>query len=63
MLYRRGPEDIEGTIVVSGSKLTLYFPDSEPQTYRWSVESYEVSGYSFTNLSLDGFTYVRQDSP
>jgi hypothetical protein len=63
VLYRRGSADIEGTVVVSGKTLTLYFPGSEPQRYRWSIESYEVSGYSFSNLSLDGFTYVRQDAP
>jgi hypothetical protein len=63
VLYRRGSEDIEGTVVVSGSTLILYLPGSAPQRYRWTVESFEVAGMQFSNLSLDGFSYVRQDSP
>ena len=63
VLYRRGTEDVQGTVVIRGSVLTMYFPGVAPQKYRWSVESYEVSGYAFSNLYLDGFTYVRQDSP
>lgn len=63
VLYRRGDDDIEGTVVVEGDKLTLHFPGSAPQTYRWSTDSYSLEGYTFSNLYLDGFTYVRQDSP
>lgn len=64
VLYRRLSEDIVGTAVADGDTLTLYFPDLSPQAYRWSVDdSYELDGYTFANLYLDGFTFVRQDSP
>ena len=62
-LYRRGSTDLEGTVVVEGTTMTLYFDGMAPQEYRWSVDSYEVEGYSFSNLYLDGFSFVRQDSP
>jgi hypothetical protein len=63
VLYRRGSTDLEGTVVVNGKVLTLYLVGMAPQEYRWSVDSYKVEGYSFSNLYLNGFTYVRQDSP
>jgi hypothetical protein len=63
VLYRRGSTDLEGTVVVNGKVLTLYFVGMAPKEYRWSVDSYKVEGYSFSNLYLNGFTYVRQDSP
>ena len=43
--------------------MTLYFDGMAPQEYRWFVDSYELEGYPFSNLHLDGFTFVRQDSP
>ena len=57
----RAGMNLEGTVVVRGSTLTLYFPGMTPQSSRWSTDSYSVEGYRFSNLHLDGYTYVRQD--
>ncbi|MDQ3764819.1 MAG: hypothetical protein M3460_25855 [Actinomycetota bacterium] len=48
-------------MVVEQDTLTLYFLGLAPQEYRWSTDSYSVDGYAFSNLYLDGYTYVRQD--
>ncbi len=63
VLYRRGPVDVEGTVVVEGDVLTLYLEDTAPQQYRWSTDTYELDGFVFSNLYLDGYTFVRQDAP
>lgn len=61
VLFRRGNTAMQGTMVVEQDILTLYFPGLAPQEYRWSTDSYSVYGYAFSNLYLDGYTYVRQD--
>lgn len=61
VLFRRGNTEVQGTVVVEQDTLTLYFPGLAPQEYRWSTDSYSVEGYAFSNLYLDGYTYVRQD--
>lgn len=61
VLFRRGNFEVQGTVVVEQDTLTLYLPGSAPQEYRWSTDFYSVDGYAFSNLYLDGYTYVRQD--
>jgi hypothetical protein len=59
--YRRGASEADGTVVVKGSRMTLYLPGMKPWTYEWSISNFSVSGYDFSNLQLDGYSYVRQD--
>lgn len=59
--FRRGSVEIEGTVVVEGDRMTMYFPGQTPWEYAWSIDAFEVSGYEFSNLLLDGYSYVRQD--
>lgn len=61
VLFRRGNTEMQGTVVVDQDTLTLYFPGLAPQKYQWSTDSYSIEGYAFSNLYLDGYTYVRQD--
>ncbi|MFI5933377.1 hypothetical protein [Actinoplanes sp. NPDC051494] len=52
-----------GTVVISGEKLTLHFPDRAPQTFRWRIDPVDTGfGYGFSDLQLDGLSYVRQDA-
>jgi hypothetical protein len=61
LAYRNGAV-IDATVVVDDTTMTFYLPRGE-QTRRWSVEEIDAgSGYVFLNLSLDGFSYVRQIS-
>jgi len=53
---------LSGVAVASGSELTLYVPDQEPLAYSWRIETFDAGyGYQFSNLILDGYSYVRQD--
>ncbi|OJF11115.1 hypothetical protein [Couchioplanes caeruleus] len=52
-----------GTVVVATTTLTLYFPGRQPETFRWKVSSIDGGfGYTFSNLQLNGLSYVRQDT-
>jgi hypothetical protein len=52
-----------GTVVVGKTTLTLYFPNRQPEEFRWQVSSIDAGyGYEFSNLQLDGLSYVRQDA-
>jgi hypothetical protein len=51
-----------GTVIVKSDYMTFYFPGGRPETVRWKTDTPDVYGYHFTNLMLDGFSYVRQDA-
>jgi hypothetical protein len=51
-----------GTVVVKSDHMTFYFPGETPEAVRWQTDTFDVDGYHFTNLMLDGFSYVRQDA-
>ena len=51
-----------GTVVVKSDHMTFYFSGESPETVRWQTETFDTYGYHFTNLMLDGFSYVRQDA-
>ncbi|MFH0179100.1 hypothetical protein ACIA6D_10710 [Streptomyces cacaoi] len=61
-LYDNAGKTHFGTAVVSGSAMTIYIPGSEMIVDEWSIEQFEVEGYVFENLMLDGVSYVRQIS-
>ncbi|MDT0385968.1 hypothetical protein [Streptomyces dubilierae] len=61
-LYPNSGGVLSGTAVVSGSSMTIYVPGTRMVVGNWSIERFEVEGYVFENLLLDGVSYVRQIS-
>ena len=51
-----------GTVVVEGTNLTLHFPGRPSEQFRWQISPIYVGGYKFSNLQLNGLSYVRQDA-
>lgn len=51
-----------GTVDVKSDHMRFYFPNETPETVRWRTETFDLDGYHYTNLMLDGFSYVRQDA-
>lgn len=62
MTLTRNGIPMDGTVVVDGATLTLYLPGG-PVHSSWRIERFDAgSGYTFSNLLLDGFSYIRQDT-
>ena len=58
----KGSFTLIGVAVATGSTLMIYFPDQAPLTCSWRIEKFDAGyGYQFSNLILDGYSYVRQD--
>ena len=57
---RRGRTTLDGVAVARGNVLTFYFDGAQPVSSRWSVsKGPEVYGYSYYNLQIGGYSYVR----
>jgi hypothetical protein len=57
---RRGNATLDGVAVARGDVLTFYFDGAQPVSSRWAVsKGPEVYGYSYYNLELGGYSYVR----
>ena len=57
---RRGNATLDGVAVARGNVLTFYFDSAQPISSRWAVsKGPEVYGYSYYNLELGGYSYVR----
>ncbi|MER6345828.1 hypothetical protein ACWC10_07400 [Streptomyces sp. NPDC001595] len=61
-LYPNSGGVLHGTAVVWGSSMTIYVPGTRMVVQNWSIERFDVEGYAFENLLLDGVSYVRQTS-
>lgn len=58
-----GGRELTGPAVVTGTSMTLYVPGGPIEYQQWSIDAFDAGyGYTFQNLLLDGFSYVRQIS-